>query len=90
MRLKTHALGFPGDTSDKEPTCQFRNHRNVGSIPGMRRYSGVGQGNPLQYSSLANPLDKGAWWATVHKESDITEATEHTLYNHKGFHLDHI
>ena len=82
-------LGFPCDTNAKEPTCQCRNHRDVGSVPGMRRYPGEGQGNPLQYSSLRNPLDRGAWQATVHKESDITEATDHTLYNHKGFHLGH-
>ena len=39
---------------------------DVGSIPGSRRYSGEGNGNPLQYSSLENPLDREAWQATVH------------------------
>ena len=54
---------------------------NVGSIPGLGRFPAKGNGNPLQYSSLGNPMDKGAWWAAVHKsrkESDKTEATEHT------------
>ena len=37
-----------------------------GSIPGWRRSPGEGNGNPLQYSCLENPMDRGAWWATVH------------------------
>ena len=37
-----------------------------GSIPGSGRFSGEGNGNPLQYSCLENPMDGGAWWATVH------------------------
>ena len=40
--------------------------RDVGSMPGWRRSPGVGNGNPPQYSCLENPMDKGAWWATVH------------------------
>ena len=53
--------------------------RGTGSIPGSRRSPGRGHGNPLQYSCLENPMDRGAWWATVHRlaESDTTEATEH-------------
>ena len=38
----------------------------VHSIPGLGRYHGKGHGNPLQYSGLENPMDRGAWWATVH------------------------
>ena len=38
----------------------------LGSIPGLGRYSGGGNGNLLQYSYLENPMDRGAWWATVH------------------------
>ena len=52
--------------------------KDVGSIPGSGRSPGEGNGNPLQYSCLENPMDRGAWWATVYgasKESDMTEAT---------------
>ena len=41
--------------------------RDVGSIPGSGRYPGGGHGNLLQYSCLENPLDREAWWATVHR-----------------------
>ena len=39
---------------------------DLGSIPVLGRFSGAGNGNPLQYSCLENPMDRGAWWATVH------------------------
>ena len=42
------------------------NVRDVGSIPSPGRAPGEGNGNPLQYSCLGNPMDRGAWWATVH------------------------
>ena len=48
---------------------------DVYSIPEMRRSPGEGNDNPLQYSCLRNPMDRGAWWATVHgvaRESDMT------------------
>ena len=51
------------------------NAGEVGSIPGSGRALEEGNGNPLQYSCLGNPMDRGAWWATVHgvtKESDTT------------------
>ena len=50
--------------------------RDTGSILGSGRPPGEGRGNPLQYASLENPLDRGAWWATVHTVagSDMTEA----------------
>ena len=50
--------------------------REVGLIPKWGRFPGVGNGNPLQYSCLGNPVDRGAWWATVPgitKELDRTE-----------------
>ena len=42
------------------------NAGDMGSIPGLGRFSGEGNGNPLQYSCLGNPIDRGAWQATVH------------------------
>ena len=51
---------------------------DTGSIPGLGRSPGVRNGNPLQYSCLGNPMDRGAWQATVHKgckESDSIEVT---------------
>ena len=52
--------------------------RDTGLIPGSRRFLGVGNGNPLQYSCLENSMGRGAWQATVHggpKESDMTDYT---------------
>ena len=53
-------LGFPDGLDSKEFTC---NAEDLGSIPGLGR---SGHGNPLQYSCLEKPMDRGAWWAIVH------------------------
>ena len=55
--------GFPGSSAGKECVC---NAGDPGSIPGSRRSPGGGYGNSLRYSCLENPMDRGAWWATVH------------------------
>ena len=55
--------GFPGDSDSKASAC---NVGDLGLIPGSGRSSGEGNGNPLQYSCLENPMDGGAQWATVH------------------------
>ena len=55
-------MDFPGG-SDK---ASAYNVGDPGSIPGLGRSSGEVNGNPVQYSSLENPMDRGAWWATVH------------------------
>ena len=55
--------GLPWWLSGKESAC---NVGDVGSIPGLGRSPGEGNGNPLQCSCLENPMDRGAWWATVH------------------------
>ena len=50
-------MGFPHSSVGKESAC---NAGDLGSIPGLRRSSGEGNGNPLQYSCLENPMDRGA------------------------------
>ena len=56
-------MGFPGGSEGKASAC---NVGDPGWIPGSGRSPGEGNGNPLQYSCLENPMDRGAWWATVH------------------------
>ena len=50
----------------KNPPANAGDVREAGSIPGLGRSSGEGNGNPLQYSCLGNPMDREAWWATIH------------------------
>ena len=61
--FSSHLLGFPGGSEVKASAC---NVGDLGSIPGLGRSPGEGDGNPLQYSCLENPMAGGAWWATVH------------------------
>ena len=68
-------LGFPGRSVVKNPTANARDAGDTGSIPGLGRSTGKGNGNPLQHSWLGKPMDREAWWATVHGvaiESDMT------------------
>ena len=51
----------------KNLTANAGDIRDEGSIPGLGRSSGGGNGNPLQYSCLENSMDRGAWWAIVHR-----------------------
>ena len=67
LQLNTIIPGFPGGASSKEPACQCKRHRRRGSIPGSGRSPGGGHGNPLQYSCLEKPMDRGAWWDTIHR-----------------------
>ena len=64
-----HYMGFPGATGVKNPPANAGDVKDGGSIPGLGRFPGGGHGNPLQYSCLENPMDRGAWWATVHSVS---------------------
>ena len=59
-------LGFPGGTVVKYPPANAGDAGDMGLIPGSGRSPSVGSGNPLQYSCLGNPMDRGAWRATVH------------------------
>ena len=65
--METHCpQGLPRWLSSKESPCQCRRLRDTDLIPVSGRSPGGGHGNPLKYSYLGNPMDRGAWWATVH------------------------
>ena len=66
-------LDFPGDSEVKNLPV---NAGDSGSIPGLGRSPGEGNGNPLQYSCWENCMDRGAWWATV---LGLQSTTEHDL-----------
>ena len=75
-------LGFPGGLEVK---ASAYNVGDLGSIPGLGRSTGGGNGNPPQYSCLENPMDGRAWWTTVHRVtksrtqlSDFTHTHTHT------------
>ena len=51
----------------KNPPASAGDIRDMGSVPGSGRSPGEGNGSPLQDSCLGNPMDRGAWWATVHR-----------------------
>ena len=59
-------LSFPGGSVVKNPPAE-QETQEVVSIPGLGTFSGEGHGNPLQFSCRENPMDRGAWWATVHR-----------------------
>ena len=60
-------IGIPWWLSGKVCTCSAGASGALGSIPGLGRSPGGGHGNPLQYSCLENPMDRGAWRAVVHR-----------------------
>ena len=65
-------LGFPSGSVVKNSPVKAE---DAGSIPGLGRSCGEGNDNPLQYSFLGNPMNRGSWWATIYrvtKESDTT------------------
>ena len=63
----------------QNPPANSGNAADMGLIPALGRSSGIGNGNPLQYSCLENSLDRGAWWATVHGATkNWTQLSTHT------------
>jgi len=77
-------VDFPGGSEVKASAC---NVGDLGLIPGLGRAPGEGNGNPLQYSCLENPMDGGAWWATVHgvaksrtQLNDFTHSLTHATF----------
>ena len=78
-------MGFPGGDSGKEPSCQCRRHRTRVPSLGQEGHGG-GHGNPAQYSCLENPMDTGAWWATVHgvaeSQTRLKQISKHAFTGH--------
>ena len=66
-------MGFPGGSDSKESTY---NVGGLDSVSGLGRSPGRGHSNPLQNSCLENPMDRGAWWATVHGSLKMLDMTE--------------
>jgi len=60
--------GFPGGSGGKESTCRAG---DADSIPGSESSLGREHGNPFRYSCLESPMDRGAWWATVHRVAEL-------------------
>ena len=77
---------LPGGISGKESACQAR---DTSSIPGSGRPPGERNGNPLQYSCLENPMDRGAWQATVHRvaksQTRLTWLSTHAHMSQKDY-----
>ena len=63
LMVLTYSLDFPCGSDSKAPAY---NAGDPGSIPGLGRSPGEGNGNPIQYPCLENPMDQEAWWAAVH------------------------
>ena len=75
-------MGIPRGSVVKNPPANAGDARDVGLIPGWGRSPGGGNGNPLQFSCLENPMDRGAWWATIHRvRKSQTQLSMHTQVN---------
>ena len=75
-------MGFPGGSTIKNPPASAG---DAGLIAGSGGAPGKGNGNPLQYSCLGNPMDRSAWWAAVHgvaKELDMTLRLNNKIHVH--------
>ena len=59
-------MGFPGDAVVKNPPANAGDVRDMGSVPGLGKSPREGNGTPLQYSCVENPMDRGAWQTAVH------------------------
>ena len=86
--------GFPCGTAVKNPPVNAGDAKGLGSIPGWGRSSGGGNGNPLRYSCLGNPMDRGAWWAAQSMGSQrvghdvVTNNTEYSFQRTNKYHYE--
>ena len=69
------SLDSQGGSVVKNLPANAGDARDLGTISGLGRFPGVGNGNPSQYSCLKNPMDRGAWWATVHEVAKGSTST---------------
>ena len=65
-----------------DPPASAGDTGDLGSISGLERFPGEGNGNPLQYSCLRDPMDRGAWWATIPRGCKELDMTEHSRATH--------
>ena len=75
-----YCYGFPVALLVKNPSANTGDRRDSGSIPGLGRSPGVGNGNPTWYSCLENPMDRGAWRATVHGSAKTQTRTSNSAH----------
>ena len=73
-------VSFPGGTSGGEPACNADDIRDTGSTPGSGGSPGGGHGDPLQCSCLEGPMERGAWWATVHGVAKSRSVVQHSAW----------
>ena len=71
-------MGLPRGSVEKNLPANKGDTGDMGSVPGSGRSPGEGNGSPLQYSCRENPMNRGAWWATVHGVPESQVQTEHT------------
>ena len=80
--------GLPQGLNGKESTCNAGDVGDTGLIPGLGRSPGEANGNPLQYSGLGNPMDRGTWQATAHGVAKswirLSDSTQHALWKFIG------
>ena len=79
LRFNPILMGFPGGSDGKEFAC---NAGDLGLMPGLGRSPGEGNGYPHQYSCLENPMDRGAWWATVHGSQRVSHNERDSVRMH--------
>ena len=80
--LSSSSSSSSSSSDSKASTC---NARDLGSVPGWGRSLGEWNGNPLQYSCLENPVDRGAWWLTVHGVAKSRSDKTHAHRSHEYF-----
>ena len=84
-------MGFPGGSEGKVSACNAGDTGDVGSIPEWGRCPGGGNGTTLQYSCLENPMDRGAWWASVPGVAEADGCAYSTCIGvHARFQLLHV